>query len=97
MDTWTLQMNYPLVNVHVENGQLVVRQNRFLKNKDATDPGKYPPTNKYNTISYSNLLLLLLLLLLFYLSVSRFVESILHYQIHLKYLCCRCCFKSVLS
>lgn len=41
MDTWTLQMNYPLVTVTVKNGMVNVKQSRFLKNKDAQDPGKY--------------------------------------------------------
>ena len=41
MDTWTLQMNYPVVRVTVQNGKINIRQTRFLSNPDATDPGKY--------------------------------------------------------
>ena len=41
MDTWTLQMNYPVVRVTVQNGKINIRQIRFLSNPDAVDPGKY--------------------------------------------------------
>lgn len=41
MDTWTLQMNYPVVHVSVQNGHLIASQSRFLHNKDAKDPEKY--------------------------------------------------------
>ena len=41
MDTWTLQMNYPVVRVTVQNGKINTRQTRFLSNPDAVDPGKY--------------------------------------------------------
>lgn len=41
MDTWTLQMNYPVVKVLRQNGKLHVEQSRFLKNENAEDPDKY--------------------------------------------------------
>ncbi|XP_060551724.1 aminopeptidase N-like isoform X2 [Ruditapes philippinarum] len=41
MDTWTLQMNFPVVKVTKQNGKIHVEQSRFLKNKNARDPGKY--------------------------------------------------------
>ncbi|KAK0040787.1 thyrotropin-releasing hormone-degrading ectoenzyme, partial [Biomphalaria pfeifferi] len=44
MDTWILQMNHPLVTVtrdcNSENS-LVVRQERFLLNRNAPETGKY--------------------------------------------------------
>lgn len=41
MDTWTLQMNYPVVKVTVVNGKVRVQQKRFLQNPSAHDPQKY--------------------------------------------------------
>ncbi|KAK0064997.1 thyrotropin-releasing hormone-degrading ectoenzyme, partial [Biomphalaria pfeifferi] len=44
MDTWILQMNYPLVTVTRDdnsNATLRVQQERFLLNPNAADPGKY--------------------------------------------------------
>ena len=44
MDTWTLQMNYPVVTVtrDFNNLDLVeVRQERYLVDRSAEDPGKY--------------------------------------------------------
>jgi hypothetical protein len=47
MDTWTLQMNYPVVMVTVKpGGHLQVSQKRFMINPDAKDPGKYTSTYK---------------------------------------------------
>uniref|UniRef100_A0A2C9LPV4 Peptidase M1 membrane alanine aminopeptidase domain-containing protein n=1 Tax=Biomphalaria glabrata TaxID=6526 RepID=A0A2C9LPV4_BIOGL len=49
MDTWILQMNYPLVTVTRDdnsNATLRVRQERFLLNRNAADPGKY--TSPFN-------------------------------------------------
>jgi len=41
MDTWTLQMNYPVVKVTRTGNSLQFQQSRFLKNSNAEDPGKY--------------------------------------------------------
>ena len=44
MDTWTLQMNYPVVTLtrDFNNLDIVhVTQERYLVNPDAEDPGKY--------------------------------------------------------
>ncbi|XP_056008322.1 putative aminopeptidase-2 isoform X2 [Ostrea edulis] len=41
MDTWTLQMNYPVVMVTVVNGKVRVQQKRFTQNPTAKDPQKY--------------------------------------------------------
>ncbi|KAH9512377.1 hypothetical protein Btru_039352 [Bulinus truncatus] len=44
MDTWTLQMNYPLVTVTRASGvsnALTVQQERYLQNPDAPELGKY--------------------------------------------------------
>ena len=48
MDTWTLQMNFPVVMVtrDYNDASLVhVTQDRYLVNPDAEDPGKY--TSEY--------------------------------------------------
>ncbi|XP_052090870.1 uncharacterized protein LOC127727793 [Mytilus californianus] len=47
MDTWILQMNYPVVKVTRSNGKLHLEQKRFLFNPSATDPGKYPSPYNY--------------------------------------------------
>lgn len=48
MDTWTLQMNYPVVMVTVNShGSMQVSQKRFLSNPDAKDSGKYTSPYKY--------------------------------------------------
>ncbi|KAL3885521.1 hypothetical protein ACJMK2_025573 [Sinanodonta woodiana] len=48
MDTWVLQMNYPVVKISkTENGRLKLTQTRFIQNKNATDPGKYPSPFSY--------------------------------------------------
>jgi hypothetical protein len=42
MDTWTLQMNYPVVKVTYNSaGQITISQHRYLQDYNATDPGKY--------------------------------------------------------
>ncbi|KAK0059665.1 aminopeptidase N, partial [Biomphalaria pfeifferi] len=44
MDTWILQMNYPVVTVkRVDNSntQLLVSQARYLADRNATELGKY--------------------------------------------------------
>ncbi|KAK3602015.1 hypothetical protein CHS0354_027018 [Potamilus streckersoni] len=42
LDTWTLQMNYPVVMVsRLGNGTIQLSQKRFLSNKFAKDPMKY--------------------------------------------------------
>ncbi|KAL4227197.1 hypothetical protein ACF0H5_015170 [Mactra antiquata] len=47
MDTWTLQMNYPVVTIHKQAGKLRMVQKRFLKNEHAEDPGKFHSTYGY--------------------------------------------------
>ncbi|XP_053377176.1 aminopeptidase N-like isoform X1 [Mercenaria mercenaria] len=47
MDTWTLQMNYPVVKITKLNGKIRLEQSRFLKNKNARDPEKYHSTFGY--------------------------------------------------
>ncbi|XP_052782181.1 putative aminopeptidase-2 isoform X1 [Mya arenaria] len=47
MDTWTLQMNYPVVMVTTNGSQLRFQQSRFLKNSAANDTGKYPSPFNY--------------------------------------------------
>lgn len=42
MDTWTLQMNFPLVTVRVSGqNSITVTQERYLSDPTATDTGKY--------------------------------------------------------
>ncbi|XP_053387330.1 aminopeptidase N-like isoform X1 [Mercenaria mercenaria] len=42
MDTWTLQMNYPVVTImHGSSGSITLKQHRYLQDPNATDPGKY--------------------------------------------------------
>ncbi|KAK0065103.1 thyrotropin-releasing hormone-degrading ectoenzyme, partial [Biomphalaria pfeifferi] len=44
MDTWTLQMNYPVVSVSRDctgSKNLMVHQERFLVNRNASEIGKY--------------------------------------------------------
>ncbi|XP_069102048.1 glutamyl aminopeptidase-like [Argopecten irradians] len=42
MDTWTLQMNYPVVMMkRVSNTEISVSQKRFLSNANATDPMRF--------------------------------------------------------
>ncbi|XP_053387798.1 aminopeptidase N-like [Mercenaria mercenaria] len=42
MDTWTLQMNYPVVKItYNRTGQITVEQHRYLQDPNAMDPGKY--------------------------------------------------------
>ena len=42
MDSWVLQMNYPVVTVtRVGADGIRFSQRRFLLDPDATDPGKY--------------------------------------------------------
>ncbi|XP_069101890.1 uncharacterized protein [Argopecten irradians] len=46
MDTWTLQMNFPVVTVtRLDGSKVKVTQNRYLRNPDAKDPGRF--TSKY--------------------------------------------------
>ncbi|XP_062585470.1 uncharacterized protein LOC134247152 isoform X2 [Saccostrea cucullata] len=47
MDTWTLQMNYPVVMVTIANNKVKVQQKRFLQNPTAKDPLKYNSTFGY--------------------------------------------------
>ncbi|KAL5020482.1 hypothetical protein ScPMuIL_003374 [Solemya velum] len=47
MDTWVLQMNYPVVTVTSHIGKLHVKQKRFLIDPDAVDPGIYNSTYGY--------------------------------------------------
>lgn len=52
MDTWTLQMNYPVVTMtRLEDGGLRVTQKRFLSNPQAQDPLKY--TSQFGSVSVS--------------------------------------------
>ncbi|XP_033725116.1 aminopeptidase N-like isoform X1 [Pecten maximus] len=48
MDTWTLQMNFPLVTV-TKNGAtgLKATQKRYLRDYNAVDPGTYPSPYNY--------------------------------------------------
>lgn len=42
MDTWVLQMNFPTVMIeYTEGGRISVSQSRYLRDYNATDPGKY--------------------------------------------------------
>lgn len=42
MDTWTLQMNYPVVNVTVmADGGIQITQKRYLRDYHAVDPLTY--------------------------------------------------------
>ena len=42
MNTWILQMNYPVVTVtKSDSGNIQLHQERFLKSADAKDPGVY--------------------------------------------------------
>ncbi|KAI8743538.1 thyrotropin-releasing hormone-degrading ectoenzyme, partial [Biomphalaria glabrata] len=44
MDTWTLQMNYPVVTVTRDfsrHDALTVHQERFLLNRDAPEQGRF--------------------------------------------------------
>ncbi|XP_046380097.2 aminopeptidase N-like [Haliotis rufescens] len=47
MDTWTLQMNYPVVMVIREGTRIRVSQQRFLTDPNAKDPGKYTSSFGY--------------------------------------------------
>ncbi|KAK3575959.1 hypothetical protein CHS0354_019277 [Potamilus streckersoni] len=48
MDTWVLQMNYPVVKISkTENGMLKLTQTRFIQNENATEPGKHPSPFSY--------------------------------------------------
>ncbi|KAL4216762.1 hypothetical protein ACF0H5_024485 [Mactra antiquata] len=48
MNTWTLQMNYPVVMVtHDQAGQISVSQHRYLKDPNATDPNTYSSPFNY--------------------------------------------------
>lgn len=52
MDTWTLQMNYPVVTMtRLDDGGLRVTQKRFLSNPHAQDPLKY--TSQFGSVSVS--------------------------------------------
>lgn len=47
MNTWILQMNYPVVTVKkTDAGHIKVHQERFLVSADAKDPGIYPSPYK---------------------------------------------------
>lgn len=49
MDTWTLQMNYPVITLtRLDNGHLRVTQKRFLSNPQAQDPLKY--TSQFGSV-----------------------------------------------
>jgi len=51
MDTWILQMNYPVVMVTVTTaGNITVSQKRFLQNPEAKDPMKYISPYKFVSI-----------------------------------------------
>ncbi|XP_052097491.1 aminopeptidase N-like isoform X1 [Mytilus californianus] len=41
MDTWTLQMNYPTVFMERMGNDIKLSQSRYLRDKNATDPGTY--------------------------------------------------------
>ena len=42
MDTWTLQMNYPVVTLtQSDKDNVKATQTRFLLDRNAKDPGKY--------------------------------------------------------
>ncbi|VDI15787.1 Hypothetical predicted protein, partial [Mytilus galloprovincialis] len=47
MDTWTLQMNYPTVFMERIGNDIKLSQSRYLRDKNATDPGKYISTFGY--------------------------------------------------
>lgn len=36
METWTLQMGFPVVNVHREDNELILTQKRFLSDANST-------------------------------------------------------------
>ncbi|KAK3095167.1 hypothetical protein FSP39_010973 [Pinctada imbricata] len=46
MDTWTLQMNFPVVMLKRDHNNIVVTQKRYLRDYGAKDPGKY--VSKFN-------------------------------------------------
>ncbi|KAH3881115.1 hypothetical protein DPMN_005037 [Dreissena polymorpha] len=48
MDTWTEQMNYPVVMVTKIGGNIRLQQKRFLQNKRANETGKY--TSRYGQV-----------------------------------------------
>jgi hypothetical protein len=56
MDTWTLQMNYPVVMVTVINGKVRVQQKRFTQNPTAKDPLKYVSKFGYVVLVYEILI-----------------------------------------
>lgn len=41
MDTWTLQMNFPVVTMEKEGSNLRLEQSRYLMDPTATDPGTF--------------------------------------------------------
>lgn len=49
MDTWTLQMGFPLVNVSEDNGKIVLTQQRFLDDPDA-DQNNTKFTSKFGYV-----------------------------------------------
>ncbi|KAK7096269.1 hypothetical protein V1264_005581 [Littorina saxatilis] len=48
MDTWTLQMNYPIVTLtQIDKDNVKVTQSRYLQDPSAIDPGKYESPYDY--------------------------------------------------
>ncbi|XP_076438803.1 LOW QUALITY PROTEIN: aminopeptidase N-like [Babylonia areolata] len=48
MDTWTLQMNYPIVTLtQLDKDSVKVTQMRYLRDRSAPDPGKYASPFNY--------------------------------------------------
>lgn len=48
MDSWILQMNYPVVNIEWElEGRVRLTQKRYLENQNATDPGRFHSSYEY--------------------------------------------------
>lgn len=43
MNTWTIQMGYPILNVTSANDHYILTQKRFLKNPDVDDQDKSSP------------------------------------------------------
>lgn len=50
MNTWTLQMGFPVVNVSEESGNIVLKQQRFLSDPSANQSAtKF--TSKYGSVA----------------------------------------------
>lgn len=49
MDTWTLQMGYPVVTITNVNNQIRFSQKRFLLDPSNRNPEVDPPTSKFKS------------------------------------------------